>query len=216
MAQYIPLDLIDEWEKNRDFRRINQVGEEMLESNLELGQHTTYLVKPKEDGRYTALGGNHRLRKMHSMNYTEADCKVLTYGFEENKGYYPIIDDRIYKRPDGTIPHYFQTIEELEIAMAFSHNTSPVYWNGEAVANATGNYQSINWRMFTKDFDEKVSIGDVIARFDAQKAKDAGSRFQKPVLAITFQTAQDLDTYVNQTKEVLSRFEGVKTKIGAK
>jgi hypothetical protein len=168
MSQFLPLTSLIEWERNKDLRGISQKGEEMLEKNLELGQHSTLLVKQNADGTYTALGGNNRLRKMRTMQYTEADCKVYVPHFEEGKGWYPEIDQRVYRNAQGEVPKYYQTEEELDLVMAFSHNTNPAFWNENEVINMMGNYPVLDWKMFTAEFEEKISLSDLENRFTPQ------------------------------------------------
>jgi hypothetical protein len=205
VSQYIPLEKIDPWDKNEILRGISQKGEQMLESNLELGQHSTLLVIPKESDRYTALGGNNRLRKMRGMNYQEADCKVLTYGHEPEKGYYPIIDGREYRNAQGEIPKYFQTVEELEIALAFSHNTNPAFWNENEVINYMGNFPALEWKTFTAEFEEKASLQDIKNKFP-EIEKDDMKDSPKPTLLVIFGTVEELQSARLEIEETAERF----------
>lgn len=150
---------LHEWNHNHDLRLIEPEGYERLKKNLELGQHSTLLIR--EDG--TVLGGNNRLRAMKELGgFTEVEVTVLTFG-QDDQGYYPIFNGRIYKRPDGTIPVHFQSIEQGEVECALSHNTNPAFYNKDGLVNLVSQFPEIAIEKYDLQFEEPISLDDVLA-----------------------------------------------------
>lgn len=160
MSYLIDKNLIQEWEQNPKFRNITKKGEEQLEANLLLGQHTTLLVYKDPNGQYISLGGNQRLKKMKTMNYEEIDCTVLEFG-EDDLGFFPIFNGRTYKDAEGEIPVHFETIDQGMIEIALSHNTSPGHNKKEGIEEIAQANPQIDYWKYEAQFNEKVSIADV-------------------------------------------------------
>lgn len=159
MAELRDINTLIEWDKNHDLRGISKTGVELLKKNLEFGQHSTLLIKP--DG--TVLGGNHRLKVMREMGYTEVECTVLTFG-QDDQGYYPIFNGREYKKPDGTRPKYFPTVEVLEIECALSHNNNPAFYQKDGLLNLIGNFPEINVAQHEVSFNQPENLGQWVEK----------------------------------------------------
>jgi hypothetical protein len=210
MADRINIQEVEPWEHNDSLRNISQAGIDAIDANAKFGQHTDILIYFSPEGKKIALGGNNRLKRWKAdPNYQEVKYTKAEFGQDE-KGFYPILDGRVYKDPQtGEIPYHFATIEEGMIQLALSHNGQFAYTNEDKIKELFGQYTAINWKMFSGVYVEPVNM---------QQLKDAlvypkDKKKLKPQIVIEFQTIEDLQGVQAVVSQAVTGINGVKIKL---
>jgi len=211
---YIDIDKIQEWDYNARFRAISPKGQEMLEKNSKFGQHSTVLLYFSPDGKIISLGGNQRLRMWRNdPNYKQVKYIKLEF-VQDAEGLYPVLDGRVYKNQDGTIPFHFKSIEAGMIAMALSHNGQYAHDLSDEIANMVGNFPDIDFDMHTAVFNDPISIVDIQKIVAPEGGGSGGGSGIGPSLNLTivFKNTDDKDNARAEIADIIANYEGAKFK----
>lgn len=217
MADLLSIHEVEEWEYNSRLRGISQPSIDRLDENSKFGQHSTLLVYFSPDGRKVVVGGNNRVRKWRDdPNYQEVAYVKLEFG-EDPEGFYPILDGRTYKNPDGTIPFHFTTIEEGMFQLAQSHNGRyAVDIRGE-VEDMIRKYPAINWGMYEEKFSDPVDYNTVKNALTPQEQiakKEEEEALPKTYkIILTFRTMDSLMAVKEAVENVIQDEEDARMQI---
>lgn len=167
--------------------KLSDEGKALLLHAMSLGDHGAFLITP--DGMI--INGNNRwhLRIEAHWDNKEVQCRILSWATTEDGHYYPIIDGQVVKEGE-VIPHYYNSLDALYAAYAFTANGEAGYYE-KSVMDKFGEW-GLDPKKFSGSFFPPKSFEDSMQAFKAYEKK------KKYEIVVNCDNEQDMDQKYQQ------------------